>query len=456
MRRLILLFSVLLMSPAWADITATGTIVNDDDAGNVANFWFDASGGTCTRQSTAGAYNDGQACATLQAAYAAALCGDVILVANANYSTGADQDQVLTEDASASSCVGNPIIIGGEPGANKPAFRHIRLGDFVGECVSTGPDNITFRKLRVVWGIDIEHDSTHIVVDDFGQVGLPSGSFGLGGGICGAPNNVPPNDIQIINSHWGPCDNFGFDLGFVTGGGDCRNQFTDSPAEGKNKISDGASNLLIENNFIANWTLSDGPGEDPHFECIWVGGGNGVTIRRNRFYNCVTNVIAMPPGNEIQGQWLIENNWMGDQGNGQVAMKFGTMGSPVAGTFIFRFNSLGGTRASVGNEVDSGDNHANISVIGNIIASNSPGCMSGAVYQYNVFLNSAGCDATDETVTTLPYVNTSGLAAGDYHLNVASVADALVPGSVANSGLLTDKDGNSRPVPRSAGAHERL
>jgi len=50
-----------------------------------ANVWVDGNGGSCTRQSTAGAYVDAQACGTFNAAYQAAGAGDVILVRGGTY-----------------------------------------------------------------------------------------------------------------------------------------------------------------------------------------------------------------------------------------------------------------------------------------------------------------------------------------------------------------------------------
>jgi hypothetical protein len=54
-------------------------------AGTGANLWVDTNGGTCTRQATAGAYVDAQACGSLNAAYAAASPGDLVLVKPGTY-----------------------------------------------------------------------------------------------------------------------------------------------------------------------------------------------------------------------------------------------------------------------------------------------------------------------------------------------------------------------------------
>jgi chitodextrinase/uncharacterized membrane protein YgcG len=58
-----------------------------------ANLWVDTNGGSCTRQATAGAYADAQACATLNAAYQAAGAGDVILVRGGTYSSQTISDR---------------------------------------------------------------------------------------------------------------------------------------------------------------------------------------------------------------------------------------------------------------------------------------------------------------------------------------------------------------------------
>lgn len=51
-----------------------------------ANFWVDTSGGTCTRQATAGNYVDAQACGSFNTAFQAATAGDTIRVVAGTYS----------------------------------------------------------------------------------------------------------------------------------------------------------------------------------------------------------------------------------------------------------------------------------------------------------------------------------------------------------------------------------
>src|SRR5581483_9018250 len=52
---------------------------------STANLWVDTNGGTCTRQSAAGAYNDAQACSSMSAAFSAASAGDKVVIKCGSY-----------------------------------------------------------------------------------------------------------------------------------------------------------------------------------------------------------------------------------------------------------------------------------------------------------------------------------------------------------------------------------
>lgn len=80
--RYLLLFAAL---PLWAVPT-------------MANLWVDTNGGTCTRQSTAGAYIDAQACSSMQTALTAASAGDTVIIKNGSYGA-----QTLSTDQKASA-----------------------------------------------------------------------------------------------------------------------------------------------------------------------------------------------------------------------------------------------------------------------------------------------------------------------------------------------------------------
>lgn len=59
--------------------------VTGGGSSSTANLWIDSTGGTCTRQSSAGAYNDAGACSSAQAALSAASCGDRVRYVDGTY-----------------------------------------------------------------------------------------------------------------------------------------------------------------------------------------------------------------------------------------------------------------------------------------------------------------------------------------------------------------------------------
>lgn len=76
--------------------------------GEVANIWIDTNGGSCTRQATAGAYVDSQACSNITTAYAAAQAGDAILIASGTYGSEGIVNRSLP---------GSPVVVRTASGA---------------------------------------------------------------------------------------------------------------------------------------------------------------------------------------------------------------------------------------------------------------------------------------------------------------------------------------------------
>src|SRR6476619_4748661 len=68
-------------------------------AADGASIWVDRSGGSCTRAATPGAYRDGAACASIDAAWDACRPGDLIVV-----KAGAYGPQSITGDKSSPGC----------------------------------------------------------------------------------------------------------------------------------------------------------------------------------------------------------------------------------------------------------------------------------------------------------------------------------------------------------------
>jgi hypothetical protein len=82
--------AVVAVAVVATGVTAVPVITGGSGGGAAtANLWVDENGGTCARQSTAGAYVDAQACTSFQAAFTAATGGDTVTVKTGVY-TGAE------------------------------------------------------------------------------------------------------------------------------------------------------------------------------------------------------------------------------------------------------------------------------------------------------------------------------------------------------------------------------
>jgi hypothetical protein len=367
-------------------------------------------------------------CLTFNRAYQLAQCGDVVQVAAGSYGT-----QTILETSAGSACTSNPITIQAAAGT-RPIVSGINLGsDFYSTNV---PDNLVLKGFKVTHDTNIMGDANNITIDDFD-----------GGGFSISPSATgnDANNITIKNSDWGPCGSQGII-------GPCgRGMIHMSPPHY-------ASNITIENNTFHDFPI-EAAGD--HWECVWVEGASNVTFRGNKFWNCITNAIALP-ATAMYGNWYFENNWFGKAGGVNYALKFGTNSTAPAGNIYVHFNSFA-PGWMVGDE-GIGNGHGKISVIGNILGSADSGhCFfSGVTYDYNYFIGSAssgGC-GTNKVFGPAPYVNASDLGPMDFHLSGVAgswAAENFVPASVANTNLSTDFDGQSRPLDanRDAGADER-
>src|SRR4249920_2601099 len=77
----------------------TGTTDRSTTGREVANLWVDTTGGTCRRRTARTGYVAATACASMRDAYAAAACGDLVLVVPGTYRT-----QTIVETGSGSRC----------------------------------------------------------------------------------------------------------------------------------------------------------------------------------------------------------------------------------------------------------------------------------------------------------------------------------------------------------------
>jgi chitodextrinase len=363
----------------------------------------------------------GRACQSFDRAYQLAQCGDVVEIAGGSYA-----EQTLVERGSCSA----PITLQAKAGQT-PFTQRVWLGSSRGSYSNNAPDDLVLRGIKtagvIMWG-DVE-DVTLDRID--------GGSFFVRGG----------KRITVSGSDWGPCPS--------PSHGSSANQCLGYSGPQQTRIApqsaaSDTADILIQGN-----VFHDHPAVSPdHWECIYTTGGTNVTIRGNRFYNCQNSASVFLDGEAVHsllgGTWIVENNWFGFQGASSLGI--GSNALPfLNGQLIARFNSF-----AAGESVHShGDEDANgtVTVVGNILG--EPDCIEGAVYLYNVILSGSCSGSGNATVGTLPYINTSSGAAGDYHLVAGSAAERFVPSSAAHSALAIDYDGQARSAPRSAGSDDR-
>jgi chitodextrinase len=405
--------------------------------GAIANLWVATggsdSGSNCKRFATQTAQPTASTvCATLARAYSLAACGDTIDVASGDYS---GTDQFLKDQPSLDSCT-SPVIIQAASGNRSDVVFGRILSESGYNTYAGGASWWTLQHVTVKQRIDVVQPSQHDTIND-----VDGGAFYVNGA----------QHLVIENSDWGPCwsDN---------------SPSASHPCTDNLKVESGgggaiSSDIVIEHNDIHDFTMTTN-----HFECLAPWGGNNITIDANHFWNC--DIYAIAPSSTGSGScssdptWsglVIENNWIGrvDGGGNQNGVGFQHGGCWT--NSVIRYNSF----SNSGIDQTSGDSSevAGVTAIGNVGPAET--CVPGMTYEYNVWVGSGTCGSSDIHVASLPYVNTSDQAAGDYHLAGApgsTSADNFVPCTSPPANLNHDRDGDARPAAGStcdAGADER-
>jgi chitodextrinase len=370
-------------------------------------------------------------CASLERAYRVALPGQVVEVAGGTYPSqtiravpGKTAPNVVFRPSS-----GARVILGG-------------LGFGTNGDPSLGPDFITVRGMETSYkgsspgagnqlGIHVGPGSTSITLEDM-DAGSISSWFA--------------DHLTVRGGDYGPCD-------AVSGQNVCSN----------NK-QDVSTNVLIEGAYFHDLEY-DASAPGAHWECMYINGGRGVTIRGNRYERCaifdVFVTISGPDAGRIGHENLtIENNFFAPATNGYGSPSRGwaslslswcqNASQPAYRNVNIRNNSFG-PGAGIERDLNAdgaGCRWQNVSATGNILAHG--GCQNGWSYSNNLWVGSSSkCAASDGNLASLPYVNPMGL---DYHLASGSTAEQFVPGTLCPA---TDIDGQQRNTPCAAGADER-
>lgn len=193
-------------------------------------------------------------------------------------------------------------------------------------------------------------------------------------------------------------------------------------------------NILIDRVRFHDITRKTDP--SGHVDCLQIGSGNGIIIRRSRFSGCATQSLFIDfIGSTFLGNMLIENNWFAPTIEGYYTLIIGG----TSGNIDARYNS--GTQSF--RVIESAPNVR-------LIANDAPlhTCVSGVTYAYNVWQGTK-CSATDRNAGA-GFVNANG-----FNLDLRHSSPAVNHGD-PNEYPRVDIHGHRRPLGRrpDAGADE--
>jgi hypothetical protein len=267
--------------------------------------------------------------------------------------------------------------------------------------------------------------------------------------------------VTVLGGDYGPCD--------AVWGSDnvCGNTKFDV-----------STNVTVDGALFHDYRFDEtcfGGGADCHWECMYINGGENVTIRNSKFRDCtIYNIFATISGPDAgrvgHKNLLIENNWFDtpwteDESGGARARATGVslawcQNSPRGyENVLVRFNSF---QRNTGLELDRNMScrWENVRVVGNMLS--YPGnCDPRITYAYNVWttaIRNGRCSPTDRIVgNAMPYVNTDSGSGFNFRLRPKrTIADNFVPRSVPGGCPRVDIDRKRRVGKRcDAGSDER-
>lgn len=369
--------------------------------------------GSCTAQSPCGSFNR---------AYEVASPGEIVDVAGGTYPTQRieyDSSKTSADDVYFRPVAGASVKINGDIFAygSHVTFIGMQAGDT--EVPYDGPadvNDVTF------YGMD----ARNFTIDSGRQVSIIGGDYGPAsscGGSFGGGNNGIRMNREVDGAKVAPAD-------ILIWGAD---------------IHDVQSYDLVE----------------CHIECLIVGGGQNITVRGSRFWNCsIFDIFLQPFNGPISGVTL-ENNWFATptdpngKANSGRAVEFSPGPTPRPWRDILIRHNSANTAINL-NDGTPNPGLESVSVVGNL-AEAPVNCYKGpgVTYRDNAWFGGGVCDPSDISLGSAPpFVRRSDHGDLDYHLTGGPAVDS-VPASVSN--LADDIDGQQRPdgAARDAGSDER-
>ena len=416
----------------------------------------------------AGARIPSQDCASLNQAYQAASCGDVVNIDAGTYTA----QQNLLDNPALDDC-GQPVVFEAAAGLSR---SQVVLGnpnssgnaiDAYDQCCGNSPGASNWILEGVTVLDDIYLSAHNVTINN----------------IQGGSLFITASNVLVENSNLGPCYNLISLSSGTNNNGYPAPSYSPNPSVKCNsniKLA-GGDDITFKHNVIHDFLDDDSDGAYNHFECMFVANAENLTIDSNKFYDC--QIYAIFIQNAGSGPITIQNNWfwasqggMGGcsanddcpaenaGGNVPWALTDGdnncSSSNPATTNVLIRYNSFD-PASGFSNQSASGCNSPGSTwrFVGNILGSSSTCSTStGAVYEYNLWPSGGSkCGSSDLSTSTNPFVTTGqdGSTLDDLHLTCGTnPANNLVTPNTSDYQLNYDIDGNARNTdgPRDAGA----
>jgi hypothetical protein len=379
-----------------------------DEAGAVnapasANLWVDASGGTCSRQATPGAYQDAQACSSISAAFSAASAGDTIVIKNGSYGSQSLSGSAKSSAVTFYAETYQSVLVGGLSISVDKVNVYGVSGSGTGNSRGS---------------LDLTSAGTGVLVD-----GFRGSSIWISGDHITVQNGeFGNNNTDLVNS----------ELDLV-------------------KVWNASSYITFKNNIFHDHHQKSSSNDTTYHNDIiqFYPGGSNITIDGNIFYNGPTSNIQA--GGGALNNWIVQNNYFGDPVDGGNMLAWG---QATMGSLIFRNNVIGGSIGFINNE--SG---GTINISGNIYLSSVSACTvqgspSGG---YNVFPASGGVTCGSNARRCAPtWLNGTPAGTNNYDIRLAPSDTCAIDHGNPSSYPSTDFYGNARYAGSApdAGAYE--
>ena len=406
--------------------------VSSAHAATLANLWVSTTGGTCTRSAIPTAYLAGASCGSLNAAYAKANAGDLILIKGGTYGdqTIADRTDLAIGSATVTMQIaeGETMTVNGSitisthdltlRGAESPAYFGTNARIIINQ--TTPPDGEL--DLQIAGG---QIGNRNLIVEGVHA----SSAFITSWGATIRFSEIGPHSPCVAGSAEDLVMIWTTNIGADTG----------------------AKNVTIQGNWIHQADDRACPGQAiaRHMDAIGqYGSHDGLVVKQNRISWCGTQCIEFSgPTNNV----LFENNMVEET----PANLCGGCGAPGEVTvdatvtnITIRYNTISGNVNIVGGS-------ASPVFTGNIFLDTMPSCSSGSMngtFSHNVFHASAGVTCGTNAKRGTPLLSTGRLyspltsttVGADWHL---SVSDTVAKGAGDPLSFpVLDIDGQVRPI----------